>query len=62
MKWDKEFYTVGAVWKMLKNGKIDKDCAIYLLKTRAKVKPAKETVELWLTSYPMRHLKAGLNQ
>jgi hypothetical protein len=54
-KWDKSFYTTGAVYRMLKTKRINAETAIRLLIERAKVNnhTAKATVELWLR-HPLR--------
>lgn len=58
MKWEKGFYVTGAIYRMMRLKKINKEQAIELLHSRAGVaqKTCRATVELWLTSYPMRHL------
>lgn len=56
MKYEKEFYVVGAIYRMLRTKKINADGARALLQTRSKMKAdlAKRVVEIWFTSYPIR--------
>jgi hypothetical protein len=57
-KYDKSYRVTCAVFRMLKSGKVDKNCAVKLLEKRAKIQnaTAQGTVELWL-KYPLKHLR-----
>ena len=56
MKYDKAFYVTGAIYRMLRTKRIDRECAKTLLQSRAKMKAdlAKGVVEMWFTSWPIR--------
>ena len=56
-KSDKGYRVVSAVYRMLKRGRIKKDCAIDLIHKRGGVpiKTARGTVELW-AKYPLKGL------
>lgn len=52
MKFDKQYHVTCAVYRMLRQGRLDKAAAIFLLHKRAKVsaKLSTATVELWIRS------------
>ena len=56
LRYEKEFYVIGAVYRMLRTKRIDAASARTFLQTRAKMKAdlAKRVVELWFTSWPIR--------